>query len=374
MNPAIWSKAIGYRAQNFGQLYNTNIDELINAAKAQLANGHLFVIGTYVNSWVQRVIVNDPSTTEDDAFVGQKVASYASNTNDGGHGMTMVGYNDNLWTDLNGNGKVDSGEKGAFKIANSWGTYDWNKGFRWVSYDALRVNSNVAATSSWPTTNRSSLGIIWPGNMYTLTVTPYTPAMKAEVTLNHAKRGQLAISLGIGETTSTVPSATWNSKAVYYTGGNYGFNGTSSAVDGTFYFDFTDLARSVAGTKRWFVGVSDNTAGNAATVKSFKLYQTTSSGDVLVATATNASKTVDAGKTYVWVDYTYYSSNLPPVAAPTATPASGPAPLTVDFNGSTSSDPDGQIVAYSWNFGDGSPATGAQSVISITPVAYTQLH
>lgn len=38
--------------------------------------------------------------------------------------MTLVGYNDNIWVDINGNGIVDNGEKGAFKIANSWGNDD----------------------------------------------------------------------------------------------------------------------------------------------------------------------------------------------------------------------------------------------------------
>ena len=48
--------------------------------------------------------------------------------------------------------------------------------------------------------------------------------------------------------------------------------------------------------------------------------------------------------------------NTPPVAVATTTPGSGIAPLTVTFNGSGSYDPDGSIAAYSWNFGDGSPA------------------
>ena len=38
--------------------------------------------------------------------------------------------------------------KGAFKIANSWGTGDWNGGYRWVAYDALRTTSSVPAAGS----------------------------------------------------------------------------------------------------------------------------------------------------------------------------------------------------------------------------------
>lgn len=50
-----------------------------------------------------------------------------------------------------------------------------------------------------------------------------------------------------------------------------------------------------------------------------------------------------------------------PVAVLSATPASGPAPLTVSFSGAASSDADGSVVAYEWTFGDGSSATGAST-------------
>jgi PKD repeat protein len=48
-----------------------------------------------------------------------------------------------------------------------------------------------------------------------------------------------------------------------------------------------------------------------------------------------------------------------PVASFYATPSSGPAPLEVVFDGSTSTDADGSIVSYSWNFDDGETADGA---------------
>lgn len=50
------------------------------------------------------------------------------------------------------------------------------------------------------------------------------------------------------------------------------------------------------------------------------------------------------------------AGSLPPVAAAGATPASGTVPLTVAFSSAGSTDPDGSIVAFEWNFGDGSAA------------------
>jgi PKD repeat protein len=94
----------------------------------------------------------------------------------------------------------------------------------------------------------------------------------------------------------------------------------------------------------------------------------------------NASLSVTgAGGTYfVWVTgvgkgdlttgYSDYSSlgeyslavtvstpvSQPPVAAVSASPLSGVAPITVAFSSNGSYDPDGTIVRYEWNFGDGS--------------------
>ncbi|MDB4285862.1 PKD domain-containing protein, partial [bacterium] len=46
------------------------------------------------------------------------------------------------------------------------------------------------------------------------------------------------------------------------------------------------------------------------------------------------------------------TSNLPPVAVLDATPTSGSAPLTVAFDAGNSTDSDGNIVGYAWDFGD----------------------
>jgi glucose/arabinose dehydrogenase len=50
----------------------------------------------------------------------------------------------------------------------------------------------------------------------------------------------------------------------------------------------------------------------------------------------------------------YSAANRPPVARATANPTSGAAPLTVDFDGTTSSDADGDALTYEWDLdGDG---------------------
>jgi uncharacterized protein YkwD len=52
------------------------------------------------------------------------------------------------------------------------------------------------------------------------------------------------------------------------------------------------------------------------------------------------------------------AGNQAPSASFTATPISGSQPLTVHFDASASTDPDGSIASFAWNFGDGQTGTG----------------
>jgi PKD repeat protein len=58
--------------------------------------------------------------------------------------------------------------------------------------------------------------------------------------------------------------------------------------------------------------------------------------------------------------------NTPPVAFFTASPSSGDAPLTVNLNGSGSSDSDGFIIDYGWGSSDGQLSTGVATSMTFT--------
>ena len=66
---------------------------------------------------------------------------------------------------------------------------------------------------------------------------------------------------------------------------------------------------------------------------------------------------------------TYTAANQPPTAVITASPTSGPPPLTVSFDGTGSSDPEGRPLSYSWDLnGDGTfgDATGPTASYTYT--------
>jgi glucose/arabinose dehydrogenase len=62
----------------------------------------------------------------------------------------------------------------------------------------------------------------------------------------------------------------------------------------------------------------------------------------------------------------YTESNQAPVAVASASPTSGPTPLTVNFSSEGTLDPEGQPVTYAWTFGDGSTSSEANPLHTYT--------
>ena len=318
--------------------------------KQLLTDGYVLIFGTFVGSWQLTTLKNNPATAADDPFVGQQVC-YWVNGASGYHSMAIVGYSDDVWTDINNNGVVNTGEKGALIIANSWGTGAGNAGFYWLAYDALSATS---AVSGGPSAGR----IPATYEAYEMTVKQsYTPSLIAQFTINTAKRNQLKMNLGISASTESAPTATWDPLAINFQGGPYAFNGTTTACDGTFVLDFTDLLPADDSVYNFYVGMCDNLAGNAATLKASKLIDLTTIPPTEIV-ATDTPKTADNSQIYSYVSYQYKTHDILPVAAMSATPTSGVSPLIVLFSGVGSYDPDGTVVSYNWDFGDGFSGTG----------------
>ena len=275
---ATWRGAISNRMASSYQLTALDTPAGLTRLKTSLANGALVVFASNIDGWQFGTIANDPSTADDNAFVGRPVAK-AIRINASGHAMTVVGYNDNLWIDLNKNGVVDAGEKGALRIVNSWGSSWEDGGFVWVAYDALRIVSAVSGVGPDITTERAGSGTsvsglqnpFWYSSCYALVPRPsYTPQLLAEFSLKGVTaRNQIFVSLGRGAGSETQASTTYDPGALRMQGGVFAFNGTATAIDGTFVFDLTDLIQ--AGSNRYFVNVYAGEGGSAVTLANLRL-------------------------------------------------------------------------------------------------------
>ena len=352
MNPDVWRNAISMRADQAGKITALNTDAGLSQIKQLLLNGYVLNYATYVSSWTWKSISNDPATAADDSFSGKSCAT-GVNGSSGGHAMTIVGYNDDIWVDINGNSVVDAGEKGALRIANSWGTGWYEGGFCWMSYQALRT-PNPASTSEC---------IFWYNEATWVTArSSYSPKLLAEFRLNHAKRNQLTMTLGTAAVGGTTPSIRWYpNKVLYNAGGSYAFDGTTTPVSATFYLDFTDLESLVPEPLRYFLGTYDNTTGDIATLESFRLIDLNNGNSEVYP---YVPEIADRSQLYSYIDYNNGNVTQPPVAVVTANPVSGALPLPVTFDASGSYDSDGLITSYQWTFGDG--VTGAGVVLDHT--------
>lgn len=345
MNSDVWRNAINVRADQSGKVASVNTDTGLSQLKQLLLNGYVLNYATYVNSWTWKTISNDPFTSADDSFAGKSCAISVSGTS-GGHSMTIVGYNDDIWVDINGNGIVDPDEKGALRIANSWGTGWYEGGFCWMSYHALRT----------PNPSMTSECIFWYNEATWVTArSSYSPKLLAEFRLNQSKRNQLLMTLGTSAVGGTAPSTKWSpNKVLNLAGGPYAFDGTTTPVSATFYLDFTDLMPASPSPLRYFLDTYDSTSGDISTLESFRMFDISKGS---YSEYPYVPKTADFSHSYSYIDYDSGSATLPPVASIVATPVSGAPPLPVTFEASGSYDSDGTIAGYQWEFGDG--VTGA---------------
>jgi PKD repeat protein len=100
-----------------------------------------------------------------------------------------------------------------------------------------------------------------------------------------------------------------------------------------------------------FTPGSGNTTGT--------LSWTPTSGQVGTYTVTFTASNVLTGSAATVI--TVNPPNSPPTASFAFTPSSGNAPLAVTADASASSDPDGSVVSYRFDFGDGTPVVGPQA-------------
>ncbi len=293
----IWRSAINYRMSSRGQVTGLDTDAGLNNLKTMLNNGYILNFATYINSWQTKTVLDDPSTSEDNAFVGQTIG-YNVNGTDGGHSMTIVGYDDSIWVDIDSDWIVDANEKGALKIANSWGTGRDNAGFIWCAYELPRN------------------GGFWTNNASFIEArSSYTPTFVGEITCSHLKRNQMHLFPGTGGTGDSEPTSILSNTALSGDGGEYAFDGTTTSCSATFCLDFSDIAAEGV-NKRYFMRSRDTTSdADGLGISAFKMIAVADSGAETVCS--NMPQTANGSYVNPYVEYNL-GSMRPLVSSPSA--------------------------------------------------------
>lgn len=150
------------------------------------------------------------------------------------HAMTIVGYNDSIRYDYNGDGKytnhidinedgnvdVKDWEIGGFLFANSYGTQWANSGFCYLMYNSLAQEYGD--------------GGIWNQSVNVLKVNPdYSPLAGIRLKLKHDSRNKLKITAGISsDTVLNYPTKTIDFPIINFQGGGHVLRGIDSISNG----------------------------------------------------------------------------------------------------------------------------------------------
>ncbi len=200
-----------------------------------------------------------------------------------------------------------------------------------------------------PLAGGSAVGVKNPDGSYTLPADVSDAATEQVVTVDQLLPPAIPASIQI--TTGDQQSVSTAQPFPIALSGRV-LDGSGNSVPGTpVRFEIASGSASFGGTT---IANVTSTPDGIATAP--QLTAGTISGPVVV-TATAGTATAQFLETV---------TNIAPVASFTATPTSGKAPLPVAFDGSASSDTDGTIVSYAWDFGDGTTSTGITTTHTYT--------
>ncbi len=277
-------KALQYRVTDYEQIWFTNAPysgkfttsevgkELLFKIKEAIASGNVVVTGGYPSRWQYGRIMHMGELGN----LGDTIITHSVAEGSGGHQVTLVGYDDNITT------KVDGVTlKGAFLMANSWGTTYQNDGYVWVAYDAINT------VSEYEELNDEKFNRGWTFDQFCFTywdsdITVGAPELMAEIEVESNNRASFNVTLtrtdADGVVVTHMPQvfqyADIHEKYGDYT--NFGGDVEGGADTGYIAVSYHSLLESMPqGTTYenfiWGVNIKSTSSAYEAKIKSIKL-------------------------------------------------------------------------------------------------------
>lgn len=267
----LWQEAAQYRIADYKILPNFRLgsgkhvehpdDPDLAQIKTLLSEGHVLSFGAYMYRWKENTLKKNPACPENDKYAGELVV-VATSPDIGtgqGHRMTLVGYNDNIWVDINNNNSVDKGEMGAFKVANSFNTWWKNDGFIWMAYDNINLTTSVEGGLPY----RTMSGVV---DVTKITVLPYNSDADIYIryTLNTCDRQNLTVKIKAEKDGETFETLAGPYHEAPYAKNIYSFDGTTNSNDGTMIFMLSNVVPGITsetlGDYKWSIEFEDKKA------------------------------------------------------------------------------------------------------------------
>lgn len=274
----VWEKALENRIEAFERcsLYDEETKKLdLIKVKKMLYNGYVVSFGSEFNPY----LIFSDRIKSPNIYKGEYILTANKETSiSGGHALTIVGWNDTLEIDIDGDGTADS--TGAFKVANSWGINGTGTkdGYFWIAYDSILPESSIPAMNNIPNRIPSIRDQIV---YYLEPKLSYKPLVLLELTLKTESRRELGIRIGASSMSETEPQeykfifdkpdfragadriydgwSIFRFKNYSYTDTHYDFYGNeTNKAEGKFIFDLTDTVID-------YYGISDDFQDNRRT-------------------------------------------------------------------------------------------------------------
>ena len=259
----VWEDAVKHRFGGWEDFKRFgNEDEVVTGPddfslyqiKSLISQDRIVGVGTLSGKWNYSYI---PSGE----YKGELVIDRLDQDGLGGHGLSIVGYDDNIWVDINYDGQVQNAEMGAFKLVNSWGPGWGNDGFVWLAYDALnaksqvltdadqtRINADITSgklkANKVNNSNRTSF-FMYAGVSCLKLKEKDTSNCLCYISVNTGSRKDMRMSVTATHK-ETGKTYTYDFPSLIHETANYAWDGSTKSTDATMVFDLDNAISDIS--------------------------------------------------------------------------------------------------------------------------------